>query len=163
MALSKTGYYDKPEGQDLFGKMVATNTYAATAGLAWSTVDVLMLTHPKGYLPTLARFAYNTGPMMGMASAFTLATYLSTNVRGKDDRLNYFIGGFAAGGVFGAWRRSHVAGLVMGLFFGIAGVIKKTSIQEGWEFFPPLNHHAYMGVRQIDNSLMADPTKEKKN
>uniref|UniRef100_A0A1L8EBD7 NADH dehydrogenase [ubiquinone] 1 alpha subcomplex subunit 11 n=1 Tax=Haematobia irritans TaxID=7368 RepID=A0A1L8EBD7_HAEIR len=160
MALSKAGYYDKPEGQDCFGKMVATNTYAATAGLAWSTVDVLMLSHPKGYLPTLARFAYNTGPMMGMASAFTLATYMATNVRGKDDRFNYFLGGFAAGGVYGAWRRSHVAGLVMGLFFGLAGVIKKTSIQEGWEFFPSLNHHAYMlGAKEHDHTLMADPKK----
>jgi len=28
------------------------------------------------------------------------------------------IGGFAAGGVYGAWKHSHVAGLVAGLFLG---------------------------------------------
>lgn len=33
-------------------------------------------------------------------------------------RLNYFLGGMAAGGVYGAWRRNHVAGLVVGLAFG---------------------------------------------
>lgn len=87
MSIFKTGYYDKPEGEDMFGKMVATNAYAATAGVAWSTIDVLMLSHPKGYLPTMARFAYNIGPLMGMATAFTLTTYMATNIRGKDDRL----------------------------------------------------------------------------
>lgn len=86
MSLIKTGYYDKPEGQDCYGKMLATNTYAAAAGMAWGTVDVLMLSHTKGYLPTMARLAYNVGPMMGMASAFTLATFAATNIRGKDDR-----------------------------------------------------------------------------
>ncbi|XP_037821326.1 NADH dehydrogenase [ubiquinone] 1 alpha subcomplex subunit 11-like [Lucilia sericata] len=156
MSLVKAGYYDKPEGQDCYGKMLATNSYAAAAGLAWSTIDVLMLSHTKGYIPTMARFAYNIGPMMGMASAFTLTTYIATNARGKDDRLNYFLGGMAAGGVYGAWRRNHVAGLVMGLAFGIAGVIKKISREEGWEFFPALNHHGFMGVKENDYTLMAE-------
>lgn len=86
MSLVKAGYYDKPEGQDCYGKMLATNSYAAAAGLAWSTIDVLMLSRTKGYIPTIARFAYNIGPFMGIASAFTLTTYLATNARGKDDR-----------------------------------------------------------------------------
>lgn len=86
MSLVKAGYYDKPEGEDCFGKILATNSYAVAAGLAWSTIDVLMLARTKGYIPTIARFAYNIGPMMGMASAFTLTTYVATNVRGKDDR-----------------------------------------------------------------------------
>lgn len=33
-------------------------------------------------------------------------------------RFNYFLGGFAAGGVFGAWKHNHVAGLCTGLFLG---------------------------------------------
>lgn len=86
MSLIRGGYYNKPEGTDCYGKMLATNSYAVTAGLAWSTIDVLMYSHTKGYLPTLGRFAYNIGPMMGMASAFTLTTYMATKARGKDDR-----------------------------------------------------------------------------
>lgn len=33
-------------------------------------------------------------------------------------RLNYLLGGFAAGGVFGAWKHNHVSGLTVGLFLG---------------------------------------------
>lgn len=79
-------YYDYPEGKDCFGKMVATNKYALGVGILWSTVDTIMISKPKGYLPTLARYAVITAPCMGMASAFTLGTYVATNVRQKDDR-----------------------------------------------------------------------------
>jgi NADH dehydrogenase (ubiquinone) 1 alpha subcomplex subunit 11 len=79
-------YYDSPEGQDAFGKMLVTNKYALAAGLGWSTIDVLMVSHPKGYMPTLSRYVYFTVPAMGMASAFTLGTYFATKLRGKDDK-----------------------------------------------------------------------------
>lgn len=118
MSLLKAQYYENPEGSDAFGKIVATNKYAALTGLAWGTMDVLMVSRPKGYLPIIARYAYNVGPMMGMASAFTIGTFAATNLRGKDDRINYFIGGVCAGGVYGAWRRSFNAGAVAALFFG---------------------------------------------
>ncbi|XP_017868826.1 PREDICTED: NADH dehydrogenase [ubiquinone] 1 alpha subcomplex subunit 11 [Drosophila arizonae] len=158
MSILRSKYYDYPDGEDAFGKIVATNRYAIAAGLAWSTFDVLTLTKPQGYIPTLGRFAYNTGPLMGMATAFTVTTLAATNIRGKDDKLNYLIGGFAAGGVFGAWKHNHVAGLVTGLFLGIAGVIKKMSIEQGWEFFPDSPTHQYGGVNiaKNDYTLMAD-------
>jgi len=161
MSFLKSQYYDQPDGNDAFGKIVATNKFAVAGGLAWGTIDVLMLTKTQGYIPTLARFAYNIGPFMGMASAFTLATYVSTNVRGKDDKLNYLIGGMAAGGVYGAWKRNHVAGLVMGVFFGIAGVVKKLSKEEGWEFFPTVPTHEYGSLSGTthDYTLMAERPK----
>ncbi|XP_068143999.1 NADH dehydrogenase [ubiquinone] 1 alpha subcomplex subunit 11 [Drosophila tropicalis] len=151
MSILRSNYYDHPDGEDAFGKIVATNRYAVAAGLAWSTVDVLTLSKPQGYLPTLGRFAYNTGPLMGMATAFTLTTLAATNARGKDDKINYFLGGFAAGGVFGAWKHNHVAGLCAGLFLGLAGVIKKMSIEQGWEFFPEPPTHQYGGVNVASN------------
>ncbi|ALC40497.1 CG9350, partial [Drosophila busckii] len=151
MSILRSKYYDHPDGEDAFGKIVATNKYALTAGLAWSTLDVLTLSKPQGYLPTIGRFAYNTGPLMGMATAFTLTTLAATNARGKDDKINYLIGGFAAGGVFGAWKRNHVAGLCAGLFLGIAGVLKKMSIEQGWEFFPKPLKHQYGGVNIASN------------
>ncbi|XP_001361907.2 NADH dehydrogenase [ubiquinone] 1 alpha subcomplex subunit 11 [Drosophila pseudoobscura] len=161
MSILRSKYYDHPEGEDAFGKTVATNKYAVAAGLAWSTVDVLTLAKPKGYLPTLGRFAYNTGPLMGMATAFTLTTLAATNARGKDDKINYLLGGFAAGGVFGAWKHNHVAGLCAGLFLGIAGVIKKMSIEQGWEFFPdtPTKQYGGLNIAQNDWTIMADRPK----
>ncbi|XP_055609703.1 uncharacterized protein LOC129756732 [Uranotaenia lowii] len=141
MSILKSGYYDQPEGSDLFGKMVATNKYALAAGLGWSSIEVLMISKPKGVIPSLGRYVYFTGPFMGMASAFTVGTYAANKLRGKDDSWNYVLGGYMAGGVYGAWRRSVVAGMVMGLFFSIAGAVKKHSIQEGWEFFPAITNH----------------------
>lgn len=86
MSFFKLNYYAHPEGKDLLGKLLATNKYAFIAGLWWSTADTLMISKTKGYGPTLARYAYNTVPLMGMATAFTAATYAATNFREKDDR-----------------------------------------------------------------------------
>ncbi|XP_055531675.1 uncharacterized protein LOC129722334 [Wyeomyia smithii] len=143
MSLLNTRYYDKPEGTDLFGKMIATNKYALAAGLGYSSIEVLMVSKPKGIMPSLARYVYFTGPFVGMASAFTVGAYTANKLRGKDDIINYVVGAFAAGGVYGAWRRSVVSGLVSGIFFSIAGISKKMSIIEGWEFFPEVKKHAY--------------------
>lgn len=85
MNLGSHNYYDHPEGQDAFGKMVATNSYALTFGLGIAAYDVLMLSKPSGYLPTIGRFAYFAGPCMGMASAFTMTTLVANKIRGKDD------------------------------------------------------------------------------
>lgn len=117
MSLAKLQYYDKPEGQDAFGKMVATNRYAAVFGLTMSAYDVLMVSKPSGYAATLGRFAYITGPCIGMATAFTMTTLATTKLRGKCDTLNYVAGALASASVFGAWRRSVVAGCTAGLVF----------------------------------------------
>lgn len=85
MSLTKVEYYDKPEGQDAFGKMVATNRLALGTGLVFSMYDILFLTKPQGYIKTLGRVGYFCGPFMGMASAFTMTTYAATRLRGKDD------------------------------------------------------------------------------
>lgn len=117
MSLAKLQYYDKPEGQDAFGKMVATNRYALLVGLTASTYDVLMRTKPSGYMAALGRFGANTGPCIGMASAFTMTTLMSTKLRGKDDYLNYVAGALAAAGVYGAIQRCAVQGGVAGIVF----------------------------------------------
>lgn len=114
----KAQYYDKPDGEDVGGKMLATNRYALLAGLGWATTDCLFLSKPVGYAPTIARYIYFTAPFMGMASAFTITTYAATKVRGKDDTLNYIVGAFSAGGVYGAWRKNVLSGLLAGAAFG---------------------------------------------
>lgn len=86
MSLLESNYYDHPEGTDASGKLVALNKFAIMTGLGWSLADILMLSKPQGVLQTLGRIGYNVGPMMGMASAFTMGTYISTRMRGKDDR-----------------------------------------------------------------------------
>lgn len=87
MSLRRAGYYNHPEGEDALGKMIYINKYAFAIGLTWSSIEVLMISKPKGYAQTLGRFVYWTAPLMGMASAFTMTTYAATKLRGKDDKL----------------------------------------------------------------------------
>lgn len=87
-------------------------------GLALATYDVVLYSKPKGVPNILGRYVYITGPMMGIATAFTTVTFAATKLRGKDDGLNYFLGGVAAGGVLGSWCKSFVGGCVAGLFLG---------------------------------------------
>lgn len=84
-SLIKRKYYDHPDGEDIIGKMIATNKWAVAVGVAFSTVDVLLYSHTKGYTATLARYVKFTGPLVGIASAFTLGTFMTTRFRGKDD------------------------------------------------------------------------------
>lgn len=86
MSLLKAKYYDKPDGEDLTGKCISMNRVALQGAFAWSTVDVLMVSHPKGYLPTLSRYLYFCGPAAGMATAFAVGTYAATRLRGSDDK-----------------------------------------------------------------------------
>lgn len=136
MSILNYKYYDTPEGQDIFRKTFVTSKYAAISGLAFATFDVLMFSHPKGFVNTVGRYGYLVGPLVGMAAAFTVTTNAAQNYRGKNDKLNYFLGGSAAGAICGAWLRSATLGVPAALFFGAIAVIKKTGVDEGWTFIP---------------------------
>ncbi|CAG9795943.1 unnamed protein product [Diatraea saccharalis] len=131
-------YYDTPEGQDIFKKVFVTSKYAALAGLGAASFDVLMYSHPQGILNTTGRIMWYIGPLVGMATAFTVTTNVAQNIRGKNDKINYFLGGLAAGSVFGAWQRSITIGVPAGIILGAAAIIKKTGIDEGWRFVPEI-------------------------
>lgn len=60
-----------------------------------------MYTKPQGYVPTLGAYVRSTVPLAGAGAVFAAVTCASTSLRGKDDKLNYFLGGSAAGGIIG--------------------------------------------------------------
>ncbi|XP_039759658.1 NADH dehydrogenase [ubiquinone] 1 alpha subcomplex subunit 11 [Pararge aegeria] len=129
-------YYDTPEGHDVFKKTVVTGKYAALAGLGVGTLDVLMHSHPKGFFNTGFRYAFFIGPLVGMATAFTVTANYAQNVRGKNDKINYFLGGVAAGAVVGAWQRSVTVGVPAAVVLGVVGIAMKMSVDENWCLFP---------------------------
>lgn len=131
-------YYDTPEGSDIFKKTFVTSKYAAIAGFGAASFDVLMYSHPKGAVKTIGRYAWYLGPLVGMATAFTLTANVSQNIRGKNDKLNYFLGGLAAGSIFGTWARSITVGVPAALLLGAVAVVKKTGVDEGWVFLPQI-------------------------
>ncbi|CAG4989556.1 unnamed protein product [Colias eurytheme] len=131
-------YYDTPEGQDIFKKTIATSKNAVLASIPLATFDVLLYSHPKGFFNTALRYGSYFGTAVGMATAFTLTTNIAQNVRGKNDRLNYFMGGAAAGMVFSALRKIPLLTLPMSIVLGCAAVAKKEGIDEGHIFFPKI-------------------------
>ena len=88
------------------------------AGLTTATYDTVLYSKPKGLINIIGRYAMHVGPLMGVATAFTTVTYASTKFRGKDDGLNYALGGFAAGGVIGRWAKNFPTGCLVGILLG---------------------------------------------
>ncbi|XP_071454704.1 NADH dehydrogenase [ubiquinone] 1 alpha subcomplex subunit 11 [Hetaerina americana] len=139
-------YYDTPDGEDCFKKLWISTKYASMIGLAASTGDVLLLSHPKGYFQTAARYVVITAPLVGMAATFTLSTCALTSIRKRDDHLNYFLGGCATGSVYGAVRKCGVTGFVSSLIFGVGAVVLKSFVVNDWPFFRMKYARAYGGV-----------------
>lgn len=141
-------------GEDVFKKLWVSAKIAGGAGLMISTGDVMLYSHPKGYLQTMGRYIYITGPFIATAAAFTTTANVLASARGKDDRWNYFLGGVAAGSVVGAWRKSLMVGFVFSMAFGAMGVVRKDALDEGWLFDPPVVK-SYSGVnsRNYDYTL----------
>lgn len=139
-------YYDTPEGQDIYLKTFALSKYAAVAGLGIATYDVLMYSHPQGIVNTAGRYLYITGPLIGMAAAFAATTNIAQNIRGKNDKLNYFLGGAVSGAIFGAWQKSVAIGVPAAVLLGFVAVTKKMSVDDGWKFFPEIKHSSQNAV-----------------
>lgn len=123
---------------------------------------------------------------MGMATAFTTVTYAATKFRGKDDGLNYVLGGFAAGGMVGAWSKSFPTGCLAGILLGKiwrylprfdrfkrnlcslsagAAFAKHVGMDEGWGF---MNNNWQQGSNTLSQektnyTVLADPGKNWSN
>lgn len=83
----------------LYNKTIELNKYVS--GLVASTYDVMMASKTQGYLPTITRYIKLTLPCLAAGATFATVACVSTNLRGKDDKINYFLGGGAAGAIFG--------------------------------------------------------------
>lgn len=142
-------YFDTPDGHDVFKKlrcfMGPTTEWAVGLGIA----DVALNSHPKGYLATLTRMAYIGSPIIGAGATFVLATNALASIRKKDDKLNWFLGGFAAGTVFGAWKRNGFLGFNVGMAFGIIACLKKYTVEMNYTILPDMtkgiqHHNVYI-------------------
>ncbi|KAJ8925947.1 hypothetical protein NQ315_009800 [Exocentrus adspersus] len=129
-------YFDTPDGQDTFKKLWAALKPTAMIAFGVATTDVMLYSHPKGYLPTLARYATVGLPIMGVTTTFVCTTNMVTSLRKKDDLFNWFVGGFAAGSVFGFITKKPMVGFNMGMLLGVAAMIKKHGVDHGWVFHP---------------------------
>ncbi|ROT78097.1 hypothetical protein C7M84_003185 [Penaeus vannamei] len=99
-----------------------------------------MYTKPQGYVPTLGAYVRSTVPLAGAGAVFAAVTCASTSLRGKDDKLNYFLGGSAAGGIIGVAARTFRVGVPVAAFLGLSAILYKDSKDNGWKLFPGVTH-----------------------
>lgn len=78
-------YYDKPDGQDLMGKLVAVNRPALQYGLLSGLSYSFMHSKPADWQTHTGRVLYFVWPFMTAATSFAAVTYFSTKIRQKDD------------------------------------------------------------------------------
>lgn len=86
-------YYDKPEGQDPINKLLGVSKYGLMTGSSIAIFDGIFYSSCKTTLQALNTWGFWTVPLTSMGLAFASVTYISTNVRGKDDLTNYMLGG----------------------------------------------------------------------
>ncbi|XP_056637483.1 uncharacterized protein LOC130445692 [Diorhabda sublineata] len=150
-------YFDTPDGCDVFRKLWCVMKPATLTAFGIGTFDVLAWSHPKGYLPTFGRYIYVGTPILGASATFVLVTNGVTSLRKKDDRLNWFIGGFSAGAFVGAWKKNPMVGFNTGMVFGILAVCRKVLQENNWNVIPPDNIPiASQNVWNYDFSLTRD-------
>lgn len=91
MELSKY-YYDKPDGEDLFGKILVSAKMTTTVGVLAGVYDALARVKTNSALVQIITGLRPTLYTCGIGVVFASITYMSTRIRGKDDPLNHAIG-----------------------------------------------------------------------
>ncbi|XP_071839837.1 NADH dehydrogenase [ubiquinone] 1 alpha subcomplex subunit 11-like [Apostichopus japonicus] len=112
---------------------------AATVLGGAASVAHLSLYFPKNFADGALRAANITGTFALLGAVFGVTTNVTASMRGKDDPLNYFVGGCSAGVMLGARTKSYAVGTGSCLAFGGWGAFYKQWTIEGWGKFirPP--------------------------
>ncbi|XP_043279939.1 uncharacterized protein ND-B14.7 [Venturia canescens] len=149
--LNKPRYYDTPEGQAPFEKIVACAKKAIVAGVFIGGLDCVWHTDAKNFGEVVNCMSYWVVPMVGMASTWASVTYISTKVRGKDDWVNYVVGAAACAPIIHAWKKTHSYTIWGTTIAMIAARAAKDKADNGWEIAPEVRHN--YGLYLTDFSL----------
>lgn len=93
LLLGKPDYYDSPEGQNPWEKIWGLSKYAVATTMGMSIMDCFYITQCRNAVEVLNCTAFWGVPLVSMAVTFSSMTFMATNIRGKDDKVNYAIGG----------------------------------------------------------------------
>lgn len=152
-------YSDIPDGEQLPKKLWIVLKKTSVFAVALSTVDVLLHSHPKGYVPTLYRYFYISIPILATSSSFVVVSNLAANRRGKDDELNWIGGACVAGVIFGLWRKSGGACAAACAAFSVAAFVKKNALLNNIHLIPVdvPKCHGSVGMVRHDWTLSRSP------
>lgn len=129
-------YFDTPDGYDVGKKLICLMKPIVTIALPIGLADVILVTRPKGYLAVLGRMAYVSSPIFGASLSFLVVTNGLASIRNKEDKLNWFLGGFSAGSIFGAFARNRMLGFNLGIAFGTIAFLRKYAAECDFVLFP---------------------------
>lgn len=133
-------YSNTPDGEDISKKfkyvMVPTMQWAIGIGLA----DIVLYSKPKGYFQTMRRMVYIASPIMLAGASFVLVTNLLAKYREKDDKLNWFSGGFAAGVLTSMYAKKNMTRFNFGMFIGVIMLLRKHAFQTQSILLPKIEH-----------------------
>lgn len=91
--MEKFHYYDKPEGEDPIGKIMGLTKYGILTGGFFTFYDACMISQCTNAAQFFNTAGYWMLPITGMCVTFSAVTYAATNIRKKDDKINYVLGG----------------------------------------------------------------------
>ena len=106
------------------------------------------------------RFMTMSVPFLFVPLSAVAVANISTSIRQKNDKFNYFLGGLAGGGTMGAWMKSPSHGLLLGIVLGIVGMIRKDLLEKDYnllddEFTHP-RETRYIFPSNLDFTLTKD-------
>jgi len=136
-------FVDVFKGHDGDNYLFKTWLLAKHAGLftAMATLaDITVGTQPKDITGGIRRLGYWGIPLVGGAVTYTSVVCVASSLRKKNDQWNHTIAGLAAGGIFGACRRSIMFGFCTGIVTAVMGTLYKESILLDIELWPELKN-----------------------
>lgn len=82
---TKYHYYNRPEGEDLMGKIIHLNRLAWGPAMFYGIFDSIMIKQEKTFYTRTARIIHFMWPAAACATAFATGAYAANRIRGKDD------------------------------------------------------------------------------
>lgn len=98
----KYSYFDTPDGEDIPKKCWYVSKNVGRIAVATASLETLFGRGPRTPIAVLAIFAKHIGIAVSTGLAFCSGTYISQDLRQKDDAKNHVVGAAAASCVFGA-------------------------------------------------------------
>ncbi|XP_070563128.1 NADH dehydrogenase [ubiquinone] 1 alpha subcomplex subunit 11-like [Ptychodera flava] len=126
------GYFDEPDGKDCLGKTTLTTQVGTVIGLTSSMYAFLFKYGRMTAVQGLVQGTNITLTMAALGAVFGATTCAVSAARGKDSRLNYFIGGCTTGALLGVKTHSYAMGFGMCAGLGSLAAIYKHGVLEDW-------------------------------
>ncbi|XP_067134402.1 NADH dehydrogenase [ubiquinone] 1 alpha subcomplex subunit 11 [Centruroides vittatus] len=152
--------FENPQEKPCIENVFYWTLKGSIIGVTLGGLNTLLIYKPPTYALAAQRIAFYGFPFAGMGATIGATACILSNLRKKDDHYNYFIGGLAAGGIYGKMFNSFPRGIRMGMLLAVFFSAKKFSLMQGWSWNPEDNVTPMKGHERpdlYDFSILKDP------